>query len=405
MSGNYKNLALASSFERYQESNSSNINGNINGKRNGLNQEVSQYVLNTTHPLIPNANEYVLYKQQISIHSEDRDILRFPESSQFEIQLPQDYLNVVSIRLVNWTFPANYNTFSALYSNISLTFQINNPYNPGANNLPSDLQNAIFQALYANVGKNFIIYIEEGFYTPNQMATELTNKMNFAVSSYIDTYFIDNGISSTIIAAFAAAGGYTDFINVYNAVSQKIWFGNRSSGFILTNSFQVRKDLALDNIKCSVRNQVPDFSDWGLPGNLGLTRCDTNSIATSNIAAARFYYGDVTAGDNGYWLLPNTDLSGSQIHFVECPFKINLMGPAYFYMELSSGGTTLNCIDETAPYNISKFTVHTNQTNGVVNSSFAKIAMPTTPIARARSRKATATMPPASARSRKGSAG
>jgi hypothetical protein len=40
----------------------------------------------------------------------------------------------------------------------------------------------------------------------------------------------------------------------------------------------------------------------------------------------------------------------------------------------------LNCIDETSPWNLSEFTAHTNETNGIVNSSFAKIAIPTTPI-------------------------
>jgi hypothetical protein len=53
------------------------------------------------------------------------------------------------------------------------------------------------------------------------------------------------------------------------------------------------------------------------------------------------------------------------------------MGPAYIYMELDGQ----NCIDETAPYNVSPFTLTTNVTNGVVNSAFAKIPIPTTPIA------------------------
>ena len=52
------------------------------------------------------------------------------------------------------------------------------------------------------------------------------------------------------------------------------------------------------------------------------------------------------------------------------------MGPAYFYMEIAGQ----NSIDETSPYNLSKFTQQTNDTNGIVNSSFAKIAIPTTPI-------------------------
>ena len=52
------------------------------------------------------------------------------------------------------------------------------------------------------------------------------------------------------------------------------------------------------------------------------------------------------------------------------------MGPAYIYMEVDG----LNCIDETSPFNISKFTSQTNATNGIVNSSFAKIPVPTTPL-------------------------
>jgi hypothetical protein len=39
-----------------------------------------------------------------------------------------------------------------------------------------------------------------------------------------------------------------------------------------------------------------------------------------------------------------------------------------------------NCIDETSPYNVSNFTLQTNETNGIVNSAFAKIPIPTTPI-------------------------
>jgi hypothetical protein len=52
------------------------------------------------------------------------------------------------------------------------------------------------------------------------------------------------------------------------------------------------------------------------------------------------------------------------------------MGPAYFYMEIAQN----NCISETSPYNLSLFTQTTNVTNGVVNSAFAKISVPATPL-------------------------
>ena len=81
-------------------------------------------------------------------------------------------------------------------------------------------------------------------------------------------------------------------------------------------------------------------------------------------------------GDDGFWLLPNLELTGSQVHWIECTYKINLMGPGFMYMELDGQ----NCIDETSPYNVSAFTLRTNETNGIVNSSLAKFAVPTTPI-------------------------
>ena len=139
---------------------------------------------------------------------------------------------------------------------------------------------------------------------------------------------------------------------------------------------------------------LPEWANWGLPSYLGFTRCDATSynvqefieklpvegpIVTAllnNSEVPRFYYGDAVegSGDAGYWLIPN--LPGATVYFLEAPFKISFMGPAYIYMEVDG----MNCIDETSPWNLSNYTSHTNQTNGIVNSSFAKIAVPTTPI-------------------------
>jgi hypothetical protein len=150
---------------------------------------------------------------------------------------------------------------------------------------------------------------------------------------------------------------------------------------VFTNTFS-------DALCLSDYSHVPDGSNWGLPGYLGLPRCNVESVSSSGltnvgsfqrfngITVPRFYYGDVTPGDDGFWLLPYADFSGSEVYWVETTFKVNLMGEAYMYMEIDGQ----NCIDETQPYNLSKFTLTTNQTNGIVNSSFAKIAIPTTPL-------------------------
>ena len=84
---------------------------------------MSRFNTSSNHPIIPNSQEYVYEKKFVSIHSEDRDILKYPGASEFEIELPQDYCNVQAVKLNTWTFPANYNTFSLVQNNISLSFK------------------------------------------------------------------------------------------------------------------------------------------------------------------------------------------------------------------------------------------------------------------------------------------
>jgi len=353
----------------------------------------------TNHPLIPNSQEYIYYKKYVSIHSEDRNILKFPNSSEFEIELPEDIINVMTLRLTQWTFPSNYNTFSTLNGNITMSFKINKPYNPNENGVSDLLAQKIFEFLLLNQYNNYNIFIEQGFYNPQQMVIELTNKFNYIVTLLISKYFNEKINDTTLTPAeqdeyrdallqLNLSGGYSNFVIVYNNVSQKIWFGNVSDGFILTNETQITRSTNIDNFNCVNNSVSPDFSDWGLPGNLGLERCNTESVNSINLSdfteaaiyngsiVPRFYYGDVFPGDDGFWLVPKTILPGSNVEWVEAIYKINLMGPAFMYMEIEGQ----NCIDETQPYNISEFTIKTNQTNGVVDAAFAKLAVPTTPI-------------------------
>ena len=139
---------------------------------------MSSFNTSSTHPLIPNANQYYVDKKYVSIHSEDRDILKYPASNEFEIELPQDYLNVQSVKLSTWSFPANYNVFSAINFNVGMTFKFIKLYNPGEHSYADPLTEAIFAGLYILISKTYIIMIETGFYNPDQMATELTNKFN-----------------------------------------------------------------------------------------------------------------------------------------------------------------------------------------------------------------------------------
>ena len=366
---------------------SGSFSSSIDGRKFIDSQNTQTYNTHTNHPLIPNSQQYILYNKYISIHSEDRDILKYPNSTEFEIELPEDLLNVVSLKLVNWTFPANYNTFSPSNGNVSLFFKITNPYNPAAFGLTDEYNYRIYEALFITQNVSYNIIIEEGFYNPVQMCNELTNKLNYVVSKRINNYFSEKGWTDTL-NKFNANGGYNRFIIVYNNVSLKIWFGNRADGFTILNQLNIIENAFLDGICLSENAHVPDSSNWGLPNNLGLPRCNSESVSSSSLTddnkfedinginVPRFYYGDVTPGDNGFWLLPYTDFSGSEVYWIEPIHKVNLMGEAYMYMEIEGQ----NCIDETQPFNVSKFTLTTNQTNGIVNSAFAKISIPTTPL-------------------------
>ena len=345
-------------------------------------QEPSSKLYNTStnHPLIPNANDYIIYKKYVSIHSEDRDILKYPNSNMFEIEMPEDITNIYSLRLINWTFPSNYNSFSYNSSNVTLFFKITNPYNPGANMVFNPLEQAIFTALFLTSNELYEFTIQEGFYNPTQMVTELQNKFNFTVTQRVKKYLTANALT-TELAQFNAQGGYNKFVIVFNSVSSKIWYGNTCDEFMIANEALSLIDTLTDNLFCASKAQLPEFDNWGLPGNLGLSRCNTTAISindstTGESFTPRFFYGDVNAGDNGFWLVPDPTLTGSVVYFIEPPFKINLMGPAYFYMELNGN----NCIDETSPYAVNKYTLSNNTTNGVANSAFAKIGIPTTPI-------------------------
>lgn len=353
---------------------------------------MSKFNLANNHHLIPNANQYFLEKKYVSIHSEDRNVTKYPNSSEFEIELPEDYTNVVSAKLSTWSFPSNYDVFSIDSKNVTMYFKFMKLYNPGEVPIGDPLLEAIFTGLYNNQTLNYQIIIEPGFYNPLQMATELTNKFNEAVTDVLVEFFTNNSEYNYALPLFV--NGYDRFKIVYNDVSQKLWFGNTADQFEITNDFLLIANKFDSETQCH-KPALPNYSDWGLPYNLGFTRenfvgvvpepgSSTVEMFVSNVNVAlnpwgpgyvpRFYYGDVGVGDNGFWLLPN--LQGASVYYLTCPKKINFMGPSYIYMEIPG----LNCIDETSPYDVSCFTIHTNETNGISNAAFAKIPVTSTPI-------------------------
>jgi hypothetical protein len=308
----------------------------------------TKYNLNSTHPLITNSQEYMFEQKMVSIHSEDRDINKYPLSSDFEIELPQDYCNVQSIKLNSWTFPISYYNFSKIFNNITLTFKITNPYNPGV----FDPLYPVYLALYANRLNEYVIEIEEGNYTSTQLATELTNLFNQAVTNYL--------ISQSILTP------YDQFVILFNPVSSKLWFGNKSSEFELTNNSSTNT-----NINASVCiNELPSASNYGLPYYLGFLKKSiiSTSYVDPNYPIMNSSTSSITGGTG--WLTPT--LGNTNVFIIIAPNVLNLFSFTFYsYMEIHGH----NSIDETSPYSKTQFTKTTNETNGIVNSSFAKIPM------------------------------
>jgi len=331
----------------------------------------------------------MLEKRYININSKDRNIFKYPTPTNFEITLPQSYENVVSVKMDSCSMPSNTDLFSYQNNNILLTFEFNEIYNPSdhyANPPQLDVMVYNIMSNYRNayLTPEFIIMIERGFYDPFQMATELTNRMNDVVTQYVYSQLVayDTKYGTTfasqwyVITNGVPVGGYNDFIVVYNVVQQKIWFGNMSSTFTLTQNIDLMNKFMINNL-CNVGKQVvPDNISFGLGNFIGLTACAITSKVPEYVGECRFYYGTVTSGDNGYWLTPNQTLAGATVSYIACPNKINILGQNYIYLDIDE----LNCIDQTKPFVLSEGTITTSNTLSAPNSCFAIIPIVSAPI-------------------------
>ena len=202
-----------------------------------------EYNLSHSKPLINREQNYVLDRKLVTIHSEDRDITKWPLSNTFEIMLPEQLLNVQSMRLIQSTFPGSFYVFSEEYQNIKMHF-------------------TIYDTLYE-------ITIQSGTYTPGQLTLELTNKMN---------------------ALIPGAGYFNVF---YDEVSKKIWFGHTDASFNLNFDQQI-----IYKTVCDQPVVWNNYAKWGLPYYLGFNKENYHSL--TDLSGVSFDYtcpNNTTVGD------------------------------------------------------------------------------------------------------------
>lgn len=288
--------------------------------------------MSTNHPIIPDTNQYLYEKQFVSIHSDDRDTFKYPAASFFEIVLPQDYCNVQAIKLHDWYIsPTDICVFSASQQNTYLNFTV-----------------------YLNVsdptdGTVCSFVIEDGTYNSLQLSNELTNKFNYAVQEQ------------------TLNGAYSNFIVVFNQITQRFYFGNTSDPFTL-------------NAVSTNGSYNPFMIALGLDGTTVVYQAE--AVGPS----ANLFYLPAT---HAVWLSPGG-------YVVLAPNRANIAMESYIYMELAGmngldesmsglpvtqcGNTTLTaCSRFRQPMpNISSCASFSSY-SGKVKSSFAKIPL-TNPI-------------------------
>jgi hypothetical protein len=158
--------------------------------------------INTKELLDTNScySPYMLTTKMITIHSEDRDILKYPYENKFEIEFPSVYKNIISIELNDITLPTFYYNISTYLQNNKLWFSI---------------------PLYFN--DPIEIIIPDGNYNFQQLSEILQTTLNTYTTTIL--YNIGAFVSPDTI--------YDKFEVIYNENQRKYVILNTESTFIL----------------------------------------------------------------------------------------------------------------------------------------------------------------------------
>ena len=237
--------------------------------------------------LIERLQNFTLDRKILSIDTNDRDKLRWPNANEFEVSLPQTYTNVESIRLLNIQIP------NKLY------------------NISEHLQNNKM-IIKCNSDK-FMITLEDGYYNNSNICKTIENKIlkNFT--------------------EFPVG----DFSVNFNVVSQKPHFISKTKDFSL---IFFDSDIFYNSSSISpCNNNVYDqHSNWGLGYILGFD--DKNWVeshaVTDNLNSDIFFYYNTT------------QLGLQPIEVIIPPKQTELNQNQFIYLEIDKYNTS----DEIKPF-------------------------------------------------------
>lgn len=311
-----------------------------------------QFNVNRNNPLIQREQTYILDKSYITVHSEDRDTNKWKTSNEFEIQLPRDYKNVVSMRLCDISIPSNVYTFSKNNQNTKFRFTIA----PQINDIAKQDE---FEALEAiNVLKDYYeVEINEGYYTPEELAYELQLKMNTLITNEVlDICENQQEISSTLDINLDVTYEYSNFKVRYNKSEHRIEFVNNRDDFALL--FDEEIEYITD---CNIPKVWEQKENWGFPYYIGYQR------AKYIAQASRIRY---SAGSTNSIIYTSSDKQNLNVYYVKSTKNVlNLNAFNTIYMEVDK----YNNMDEIVPYSTKTNNTYGNDYSARVNSAFAKL--------------------------------
>ena len=173
--------------------------------------------MNHHHPLIKTSHNFVLDRKVLFIDSNDRDIERWPSASEFEINCPQNYNNVESLRLSSINLPN-------FFYNISEQLRTNK--------------------MIIEFNGSHVITLEDGYYNYTQLQIALETELQAIQSESV-------------------------FEVSYNSITRKFTFLNDSNQFIFRFDLPNSYDCSKTNYKTDVYAQ---HSNWGLGYILGFDK-------------------------------------------------------------------------------------------------------------------------------------
>lgn len=183
-------------------------------------------------------------EQVMSIHSEDRDVTKYPLQSNFGVELPQVFKNVISLELYDINLPTYYYNISEILQNTNLWFSI-----------PDFFTDSIE------------LKMDSGNYTITNFINSFIQKLNETTSKKLYLLGV-YGLPTTM---------YTNFDGSYNNITNKITIYNNSDSFIFWTQKKgyYKDDCLYDNFNMLI--------DWGLPFNLGFNKESYTSIFDASL--------------------------------------------------------------------------------------------------------------------------